>query len=249
MALLEYLMIPIRLQGSHNSPLQLMKRRTIRGILPVRQQGTCSSDYERKLSRRQEQARYQSGSQYRPLAMGSSILCYDHDKSQRVPGVLLEKIPDRSYVIISQKGRKVTRHRIDIKPYPGKVQVHFETPKVPMTSPTIMSKQASLSSHRPFHHNNNFNANATSTPSSIKTSSKSSMSLPKVQTQTLSSHHDRKSCSLEQRDPISNCDIPQRQPGIQLHNKSVKSANTQGKLAITADKSQSSTPKCTRSGR
>ena len=89
------------------------------------------------------------------------------------------KILDPPLVIISQKGRKVTRNRIDIKPYPGKVQVHFETPKVPMTSPTIMSKQASSSSHRPFHHNNTFNANATSTPSSITSSSKSSMSLPR----------------------------------------------------------------------
>ena len=82
----------------------------------MRQQGTCSSDYERKLSRSQEQAKYQSGSQYKPLAMGSSILYYDHDKSQWVPGVLVEKI------IISQKGRKVTRNRIDIKPYPGKLK-------------------------------------------------------------------------------------------------------------------------------
>ena len=249
MALLEYLMTPIRLQGTQSSPLQLMKKRTIRGILPVRQQGTCSSDYERKLSRRQEQAKYQSGSQYKPLAMGSSILYYDYDKSQWVPGVLVEKIHDRSYVIISQKGRKVTRNRIDIKPYPGKVQVHFETPKVPMTSPTIMSKQASSSSHRPFHHNNTFNANATSTPSSISSSSKSSMSLPKIQTQTLSSHHDTKSCSLEQRDPIHNRDVPQHQPGIQLRKQSAKSAKSQGKLAITADKSKSSMPQQTRSGR
>ena len=248
LALLEYLMTPIRLQGTHSSPLQLMKKRTIRGILPVRQQGTCSSDYERKLLRRQEQAKYQSGSQYKPLAMGSSILYYDHDKSQWVPGVLVEKIHDRSYVIISQKGRKVTRNRIDIKPYPGKVQIHFETPKVPMTSPTIMSKQASSSSHRPFHHNNTFNANATSTPSSITSSSKSSMSLPKIQTQTLSSHHDRKSCSLEQRDPINNRDTLQHQPGIQLPKQSAKSAKTQGKLAITADNSKSSMPQQTRSG-
>ena len=249
LALLEYLMTPIRLQGIQSSPLQLMKKRTIRGILPVRQQGTYSSDYERKLSRRQEQAKYQSGSQYKPLAMGTSILYYDHDKSQWVPGVLVEKIHDRSYVIISQKGRKVTRNRVDIKPYPGKVQVHFETPKVPMTSPTIMSKQASLSSHRPFHHNNTFNANATSTPSSITSSSKSSMSLPKVQTQTLSSHHDRKSYSLEQRDPINNCDTLQHQPGIQLHKQSAKSANSQRKMAITADKSKSLMPQQTRSGR
>ena len=133
--------------------------------------------------------------------------------------------------------------------YPIKVQVHFETPKVPMTSPTIMSKQASSSSHRPFHHNNTFNANATSTPSSISSSSKSSMSLPKVQTQTLSSHHDRKSCSLEQRDPINNRDTLQHPPGIQLPKQSAKSANLQGKLAITADKSKSLMPQQTHSGR
>ena len=135
------------------------------------------------------------------------------------------------------------------QPYPGKVQVHFETPKVPMTSPTIMSKQASSSSHRPFHYNNTFNANATSTPSSITSSTKSSMSLPKIQTQTLSSHHDTKSCSLKNRDPIHNRDVPQHQPGIQLRNQSAKSAKTQGKLAITADKLKSSMPQQTRSGR
>ena len=75
------------------------------------------------------------------------------------------------------------------------------------------------------------------------------MSLPKVQTQTLSSHHDRKSCSLEQRDPISNCDTSHHQPDIQLHKQSAQSANIQGKLAITADKSKSSMPQHTRSGR
>ena len=75
------------------------------------------------------------------------------------------------------------------------------------------------------------------------------MSLPKVQTQTLSSHHDRKSCSLEQRDPINNRDTLQHQPGIQLHKQSAKSANSQGKMAITADKSKSLMPQQTRSGR
>ena len=91
MALLEYLMTPIRHQGSHSSPLQLMKKRTIRGILPVRQQGTCSNDYDRKVLRRQEQAKYQSGSSYKDLTMGSSVLYYDHDKGQWVPGVLLKR--------------------------------------------------------------------------------------------------------------------------------------------------------------
>ena len=75
------------------------------------------------------------------------------------------------------------------------------------------------------------------------------MSLPKVQTQTLSLQDDRKSCSLEQRDPISNRDTSHHQPGIQLCKQSAKSANLQGKMAITADKAESSMPKCTRSGR
>ena len=239
MALLEYLMTPIRLQGSHSSPLQLMKKRTIRGILPVRQQGTCSSDYDKKVSRRQEQAKYQSGSSYKPLAMGSSVLYYDHDKGQWVPGVLVEKIHDRSYVINSQKGKKVTRNRIDIKPYPGKVQVQFELPKVPLTSPTIMSKQAPSASHRPFHHNNIQHANnAKSTPSPLSS-----------KTQTLSSHQNKKSCSLDQRDPISKCEVPPPPTSIQLGTKSAKSASFKGKMADIAVKTPSEMPKCTRSGR
>ena len=243
MALLEYLMTPIRHQGSHSSPLQLMKKRTIRGILPVRQQGTCSNDYDRKVLRRQEQAKYQSGSSYKDLAMGSSVLYYDHDKGQWVPGVLVEKIHDRSYVIISQKGRKITRNRIDIKPYPGKVQVQFELPKVPLTSPTIMSKQASSSSHRPFHHNN---TKTTSTPTSITSSMKSSIS---PQTQTLSTHHDRKSCSLDQRHPISKRAEAPLPTSIQLDSKTAKSASYKGKMADIAVKAPSEMPKQTRSGR
>ena len=164
-----------------------------------------------------------------------------------VPGVLVEKIHDRSYVIISQKGRKVTRNRIDTKQYPGKVQVQFEIPKVPMTSPTIMSKQASSSSHRPFHHNNNFNAHATSTYSSSNTSSNSLMSLSR--TQTLSSHQNRKLCSLDQSNPISKREVPTHQPSIQLPPKSAKSASLQGKKAIIADKLSSLIPLHTHSGR
>ena len=243
MALLEYLMTPIRHQGSHSSPLQLMKKRTIRGILPVRQQGTCSNDYDRKVLRRQEQAKYQSGSSYKDLAMGSSVLYYDHDKGQWVPGVLVEKIHDRSYVIISQKGRKITRNRIDIKPYPGKVQVQFELPKVPLTSPTIMSKQASSSSHRPFHHNN---TKVTSTPTSTTSSMKSSIS---PQTQTLSTHHNRKSCSLDRRDPISKPVEAPLPMSTQLNSKAAKSASYKGKMADIAVKAPSEMPRHTRSGR
>ena len=57
-----------------------------------------------------------------------------------------------------------------------------------------------------------------------------------------------KSCSLKQRDPIHNRDVPQHQPGIQLPKQSAKSAKTQGKLAITADKLKCSMPQQTCSG-
>ena len=243
MALLEYLMTPIRHQGSHSSPLQLMKKRTIRGILPVRQQGTCSNDYDRKVLRRQEQAKYQSGSSYKELAMGSSVLYYDHDKGQWVPGVLVERIHNRSYIIISQKGRKITRNRIDIKPYPGKVEVQFQLPKVPLTlkSPT-MSQQVPSSSHRPFHHNNT----KTSPPTSSGSSLKSSIS---PQTQTLSTYHHKKPCSLDQRDPISKPAEAPLPKGIQLIPKTAKSASTKGKMADIAAKAASEMPRQTRSGR
>ena len=72
---------------------------------------------------------------------------------------------------------------------------------------------------------------------------------PRYKLKTLSSHHDTKSCSLEQRDPINNRDVPQHKPGILLRKQSAKSAKSQGKLAITADKLKSSMPQQTRSGR
>ena len=56
--LLEYLMTPIRHQGMENSPLKLMQKRTIRGLLPVRQKETNQEDYDRYQSRRFEQAKY-----------------------------------------------------------------------------------------------------------------------------------------------------------------------------------------------
>ena len=243
MALLEYLMTPIRHQGSHSSPLQLMKKRTIRGILPVRQQGTCSNDYDRKVLRRQEQAKYQSGSSYKELAMGSSVLYYDHDKGQWVPGVLVERIHDRSYVVISQKGRKITRNRIDIKPYPGKVEVQFQLPKVPLTlKSSIMSQQVPSSFHRPFHQNNIKPSPPTSSGSSLK----SSIS---PQTQTLSTYHHKKPCSLDQRDPISKPAEAPLPKGIQLIPKPAKSASTKGKMADIAAKAPSEMPRQTRSGR
>ena len=54
--LLEYHLTPIRHQGVTNSAMQLMKQRTLRGILPVRQQETNQENYD---SFRTEQSQYQ----------------------------------------------------------------------------------------------------------------------------------------------------------------------------------------------
>ena len=69
--LLEYLMTPIRHQGVDNSPLKLMQKRTIRGLLPVKQQESNLDDYERYHTRKQEQTKYQTGKPLQELPEGS----------------------------------------------------------------------------------------------------------------------------------------------------------------------------------
>ena len=59
--LLEYLMTPIRHQGLNNSPIKLMQKRTVRGLLPVKQKESNQDDYERYQTRRSEQGQYQTG--------------------------------------------------------------------------------------------------------------------------------------------------------------------------------------------
>ena len=125
--LLEYLMTPIRHQGVDNSPLKLMQKRTIRGLPPVRQQETNIEDYERYQARKQEQAKYQTGKALPEVAEGSTILFYSERESQWLPGVIVQRLHDRSYVIISEKGRKVVRNRIDIKLYHKDVHVKFQS--------------------------------------------------------------------------------------------------------------------------
>ena len=125
--LLEYLMTPIRHQGVDNSPLKLMQRRTITGILPIRQQETNLDDYNRYHTRKEEQAQYQTGKALPQVAEGSNILFYSERESQWLPGVIVQRLHDRSYVIISEKGRKVVRNRIDIKLYHKDVHVKFQS--------------------------------------------------------------------------------------------------------------------------
>ena len=54
-------MTPIRHQGAESSPIRLMQQRTIRGILPVRQQETNQCNYEKFRTRKLEQSQYQTG--------------------------------------------------------------------------------------------------------------------------------------------------------------------------------------------
>ena len=125
--LLEYLMTPIRHQGIENSPIRLMQKRTIRGLLPVRQKETNQDDYERFQTRRSEQGRYQTGVPLPVLPEGSNVLFHSERDQQWLPGIIVQRLHDRSYVIISQKGRKVVRNRIDLKPYHKDVQINFQS--------------------------------------------------------------------------------------------------------------------------
>ena len=96
-------MTPIRHRGVDSSPLKLMQRRTIRGLLPVKQQESNLDDYVRYHARKQEQAKYQTGKPLQELPEGSNILFYSERESQWLPGVIVQRLHDRSYVIISEK--------------------------------------------------------------------------------------------------------------------------------------------------
>ena len=127
--LLEYHLTPIRLQGQDKSPIKLMQSRTIRGILITKQSETNQEDYERFRDRKQEQSRYQTGSELSQIPIGSNILYYSHVRSQWFPGVVVERFHDRSYKVISEKGRIVCRNRVDLKVYHKEVSIKFEDPR------------------------------------------------------------------------------------------------------------------------
>ena len=145
--LLEYLMTPITHQGVDNSPTKLMQKRTIRGLKPVRQQETNIQDYENYCARKQDQAKYQTGKPLRELPEGSNVLFYSQRECQWLPGVIVQRLHDRSYVIISEKGRKVVRNRIDVKQYHKNVHVRFQStykrsitaPTAPLSSPVTVN--------------------------------------------------------------------------------------------------------------
>ena len=129
--LLEYYLTPIRHQGQGNSPMKLMQQRTLRGILPVRQQETNQENYERFRIGKSEQSQYQLGQDLPKLPIGSNILYYSHIRNIWSPGVIVDRVHDRSYTIISQKGRMLSRNRRDLKPYNKEIVINYEQPKLP----------------------------------------------------------------------------------------------------------------------
>ena len=153
--LLEYLMTPIRHQGVDSSPLKLMQKRTIRRLLPVRHRETNMEDYERYQARKQEQTKYQTGKALPEVAEGSNILFYSEREEQWLPGVIVQRLHDRSYVIISEKGRKVVRNRVDIKLYHKDVHVKFQSsykrsitaPQTPLSYPLTAQTVQQQPSH------------------------------------------------------------------------------------------------------
>ena len=129
--LLEYHLTPIRHQGQRNSPMRLMQQRTLRGILPTRQQETNQVNYDRFSTRKSEQGQYQKGQDLPKLPIGSNVLYNSNVRSQWFPGVIVDRVHDRSYTVISQKGGMLSRNRIDLKPYNKEVVIQYEQPKLP----------------------------------------------------------------------------------------------------------------------
>ena len=178
-----------------------MQRRTIRGLLPVKQQESNLDDYERYHARKQEQAKYQTGKPLQELPEGSNILFYSERESQWLPGVIVQRLHDRSYVIISEKGRKVVRNRIDTKLYHKDVHVRFQsTYKRAITSPmtsssyplTVKQPVQPNTSHTspldPFGSSRPNNSNHQQPPlSSQKSSVKSSLPSSKINSSSSSS--------------------------------------------------------------
>ena len=157
--LLEYHMTPIRHQGTESSPMRLMQQRTIRGILPTRQQETNQSNYEKFRIRKLEQSQYQTGQNLPTLTIGSNVLYYKVVRKQWSPGVIVERVHDRSYTVISQKGRMLSRNRVDLNPYHKEVTITYEPPKSPSSPFDMPSRQTNK-------HTDKDNKNTSSHPSS-----------------------------------------------------------------------------------
>ena len=116
-----------------------MQSRTVRGILPVRKEESSPQDLQNLEDRRQEQKRYynESSRDLNILKEGQNIFYYDQRKGNWLPGIITNRLHDRSYQIVTKGGRPITRNRRDLKPHPGNVEVKFKSD--PPTNPPIRS--------------------------------------------------------------------------------------------------------------
>ena len=165
------------------------------------------------------QSRAYQGTQYSIIPHGASIYYYDHESSQWTPGIVVDRVHDRNYIIVNERGRRVSRNRVDIKENKNVVQIRFEMPKLSSSSspssstkvtPKPKSRPIVKPSHTPSHPK-------TSTETSFKTSSHSSSVLPKVITP--GNNLQDKIHSLDHPSHISNCETGRYQPSVQLSQK------------------------------
>ena len=112
LSLLEYLMTPIRLQGDDRSLLKLLQSHTVCGILPVRKEEDRPQYLQNLEDRRQEQKCYsnKSSQDLNILKEGQNIFYYDQWKSNRLPGIITQRLHERSYQIVTKEGRPITRN-------------------------------------------------------------------------------------------------------------------------------------------
>ena len=125
-----------------------MQNRTTRGILITKQHETNQENYDRYRDRKEEQRKYQQGHELPQIPIGSNILYYSHIRAQWYPGVVVERFHDRTYKIISEKGRIICRNRIDLKVYHKEVSIKFEDPKDLPSPPREIPNQNKLSTDR-----------------------------------------------------------------------------------------------------
>ena len=97
---------------------------------------------------------------------------YDLHKGNWLPGIIMKKLHERSYQILTKGGRPITRNRRDLKPHPGNVEVKLKSN--PASNPLISSSPGVRNAQKPIS-NNVPDANTTSTdkPVSRKLNNKS----------------------------------------------------------------------------
>ena len=134
LALLEIMMTPQ--QGMSRSPMELMKHRTVKGLLPCFKSNTNDQVLENRMQTRQKQHFYHNErsreEEYPLINLGSNILFQAHDNTWQ-PGVVIDRLHDRQYKIVTANHKIITRNRVQIKPNPNPVNFEVRKPNLPST--------------------------------------------------------------------------------------------------------------------